>query len=62
MTNREKVIHFILSLCLGLAGMVIIVKTLGWLAFLGFFLLVWSNNISTRFLTRVRDGTIFSHI
>lgn len=45
-SKKNKIISAISALIIGSIGIIIIIKTIGWLATLGIFLLLWGNNIS----------------
>ena len=45
-SKKDKKILTAVALIIGTIGITIIIKTIGWLAALGIFLLLWGNNIS----------------
>ena len=45
-SKKDKMILAAVGLIIGSIGITIIIKTIGWLAALGIFLLLWGNNIS----------------
>lgn len=55
-TNKKKakrnMIMALFGVVVGIAGAIIIVKTIGWLPLLGITLLLWSDNISNSISTK----------